>query len=76
MSRLSSTVKGRVAVAGAAALITATTLLAPASSAETLQVREPSRPHSADAAERWWASCVDGLARSADGAERWAAHCW
>ena len=43
---------------------------------EAMQVREPHRPHSADAAERWWASCVADLPHSADAAERAAADCW
>jgi len=39
-------------------------------------VHEPHRPHSADAAERWWLNCMVGMPHSADHAERAAAECW
>lgn len=42
----------------------------------TPQYRPVTRPHSADAAERWWLSCTSALPVSADAAERVAASCW
>jgi len=54
----------------------AATTLVPVSVAESLQVREPHRPHSADAAERCGASCTANLPRSADAATRVAEACW
>ena len=83
MSRLSSTTEGRFATtkgrfaAGAAAFVVLSAAgLTPATGLEGLQVREPDRPRSADAAERWWASCTGNQPFSADAAERWAAECW
>lgn len=76
MSRLSSTTKGRFAAGAAAFVVLTATAFTPATGLEGLQVREPDRPRSADAAERWWASCADDLPLSADAAERWAAECW
>jgi hypothetical protein len=76
MSRLSRTTRGRLAAGAATFIVLTAGALTSATGVESLQVREPDRPRSADAAERWWASCVDGLPFSADTAERWAAKCW
>jgi hypothetical protein len=43
---------------------------------DALVPREVHRPHSADAAERWWLECMAGMPHSADAAERAAAECW
>lgn len=76
MSCLSSVARGRL-VAGAATFVVLTAAgLIPATGLEGLQVREPDRPRSADAAERWWTGCVDDLPSGADAAARWAADCW
>ena len=37
---------------------------------------ESQRPHSPDAAERWWLDCMVGMPHSPDAAERAAAECW
>lgn len=76
MTVLSSTLTSRAAATVAALAAVAVTALVPASGVEQPAMREPHRPRSADAAERWWLSCTATLPRSADGAERVAADCW
>lgn len=76
MAVLSSTLTSRAVAAVAAVAAAAVTTLVPASGVEQAAVRQPHRPHSADAAERWWLSCTATLPRSADAAERVAADCW
>ena len=76
MTRLLSTTTSRLTAGAAAFVVLAAATLSPASGLEGLRVQEPDRPHSADAAERWWASCTDNQPFSADAAERWAAECW
>jgi hypothetical protein len=76
MTGLSSTLTSRAVATFAAVAAVAVTTLVPASGVEQPSVREPHRPHSADAAERWWLSCTATLPRSADAAARVAADCW
>ena len=76
MTRLLSTTTSRLTAGAATFVVLAAAGLTPATGLESLQVREPDRPRSADAAERWWASCTDNQPFSADAAERWAAECW
>ena len=75
MSRLSS-VRSRVSVIAAAVLVTAAATVVPASGLPSLEMRDPHRPHSADAAERWWLSCTATMPRSAEAASRLAESCW
>lgn len=75
MSRLSS-VRSRVSVIAAAVLVTAAATVVPASGLPSLEMRDPHRPHNADAAERWWLSCTATMPRSAEAASRLAESCW
>lgn len=76
MTRLLSTTTSRLTACAATFVVLTAATLSPATGLEGLRVQEPDRPHSADAAERWWASCTDDLPLAADAAERWAAECW
>jgi hypothetical protein len=81
MTRTVTAVGRPLVVAVALALLVAwasgsTAQLLPVVAETTRHTLAPSRPISADAAERWWLSCTSSAPRSADVVARLVDICW